>query len=854
MSLTNRSSTFDLQPSRLHQVIQGILLASVLTVSVAANAESTNNTGSVKRSYHISGGSLSQALRQFATNSGLLFSAEAKLTDGKTSAGLDGEYTVEEGFKKLLAGTGLTYTITEDNLVAIKIAENGSSAVTLPTVKVTGQTVYDPDSHFNQDYIRQYANATTRTDTPLMDTPASIQVVPQQILKDQQAVRLEDAVKNVSGVQAVWTSGGQGHDFVIRGFGTNYSRFRNGQRIASFSTDMANVEQVDVLKGPGAMLFGRVEPGGMVNVVTKKPLADAYYSLQQQFGSYDFYRTVADATGPLLDDKSLSYRLNFVYTDSNSFRDFVSLNQKFFAPSLHWQATDKTEFNLAVEYTDRKLPYDTGIPAIAGHGVFNVPISTNYGQPGSQFNQDPANSTLMDFNWSHSFNDNWKLRNGLVANWVNTHLRDILVAVYQPLLTPENNSLQVRRGSEFEDNTDNSYSTYLNITGKFNTGVVKHNSLFGGDYFSDSQKQSGFFGFNAANAPSGSPYAMPSDFGGGSFAFSRVNLNNPVYPNLDFNAYENQRINHPNDFVINKYSWFGMYLQDQLSFFDDKLQVVGGGRYDWTHYGYGISNSADLFSSDVNGNWTGYIPSFSNATQNMNKRNDGFFSPRVGLIYRPESWISIYGNRVEGFGLNTYRSDTSQPLKPETSTQYEAGVKTELLDGKLNTNLAYFHIGKNNVAALIGDGGVFSTIGSARSQGIELDIAGKLTESLSLTTSYAFTDAKITSEFIDSNTGNNDQGHRLPNVAEHSSNTWLKYAFHESELKGLSMGIGAYIAGKRNGDNANSYQLPGYVRVDTFAGYSMKLGSSKLTTQLNVNNIFDKTYFVAGQPYNGLPT
>ena len=146
MKATNCSNTFDLQPSRLHQAIKGILLASVLTVSVAAHAESTNNTGSVEHSYHISGGTLGQALRQFATNSGLLFSAEAKLTDGKTSAGLDGEYTVEEGFKKLLAGSGLTYTLTGNNSVAIKVADSEKeAALTLPVVKVTGKAVKGDD-------------------------------------------------------------------------------------------------------------------------------------------------------------------------------------------------------------------------------------------------------------------------------------------------------------------------------------------------------------------------------------------------------------------------------------------------------------------------------------------------------------------------------------------------------------------------------------------------------------------------------------------------------------------------------------------------------------------------------------
>ena len=822
-----------LQASRLHLAIQGILLASALTVSSTPHAQTNNDHASVKRSYHIDSGSLSQALRQFATNSGLLFSAEAKLTDGKTTAGLNGEYTVEEGFKKLLAGSGLTYTFTAEDSVSIKAVDAGSDTSTLPAVKVTEKAQYDLDDSYN----RTLASTATKTDTAIMDTPVSVQVIPQQILKDQQAIRVEDAVKNVSGVQPVWTSGGIGQDYVIRGFGTNYSRFRNGLRLSSFNTDMANVDQVEVLKGPASMLYGRVEPGGMVNVVTKKPLDEAHYSLQQQFGSYDFYRTVAEATGPLTNDKSVTYRMDFGYTDRNSFRDFISQQQVFVAPALRWKASDKTEFNLSLEYMDRNLPYDTGIPA-QGNRVANVPISNNYGQPGKKFNQDPSESVLLDFNWSHAFNDDWKLENGFVGNWATNRYREILVAIYQPELDTGGTN-EVRRGSQFEDRTENTFNTYMNLTGKFHTGSVKHNVLIGGDYYTQESKTSGFFGYNAANA-SNPTYFFPGDFGGGSFAFSRVNLLNPTYPNLDFNAYEYQRKYLPNDFVLNETSWYGFYFQDQMSFFGDKLQILGGGRFDWARLKQGSSNTAD----DGNRGFTPGTPSFDAIKYAINDEN--YFSPRVGILYRPWRWLSIYGNRIESFGAQNARSETGAPLKPETAEQYEAGFKTEWFDGRLTTNTAYFHIDKKNVLTLVREGGIFDTVGAARSQGIELDVAGQLTNGLSATAAYAYTDARIINdgEGLTNNTGN-----RLPNVAEHSANLWLKYAFQQEALRGFNIGVGTYVAGKREGDNLNSYQLPGYVRVDTFAGYRMNLGPTKLTTQINVYNIFDKRYYLAGQPY-----
>jgi iron complex outermembrane recepter protein len=820
--------------------------AALLAVLLAQNAHADSN----KHYFNIPAQPLNQALLTFGKQSGQQLMYSTAVADHLRSRPVQGEFTASEAVNLLLAAAPLQAVPTREGTLTLRpkvmtevANETVQQPTTLPTVKVKGNLEYDANDPYSTEYNRQTAATATKTDTPIMDTPVSIQVIPQQVLKDQQAVRVEDAVKNVSGVQPVWTSGGQGQDFVIRGFGSNYTRFRNGQRLSSFNTDLANVQQIEVLKGPAAMLYGRVQPGGMVNVVTKKPQAEAHYSIQQQFGSYDFYRTVAEATGPLIDDKSLTYRVDLGYTDRNSFRDFVSQNQFFIAPALHWQATEATEFNLNVEYMDRKLPYDTGIPAV-GNRVANVPISTNYGQPGSKFNQDPSDSTLLDFNWSHAFNDNWKLQNGFVGNWANQHYREILVAVAQPLLTADNDPLTVRRGSEFEDFAETTYTTYLNLNGKFATGAVKHDVLLGADYYENDRRQSGFFGFNAAFAPPDSPYYFPNDFSGGNFSFTQVNLNHPVYPNLDFNAYENQRINHPNDFSINQTSWYGLYFQDQLAFFDGKLQILGGGRYDWARIASGVSNSVDTSYNDA-GNYNGYVPSFSNIA--LNKQDEEFFSPRVGVLYRPWTWLSVYGNRVEGFGTNNGRSETGQPLKPETAEQYEAGFKTEWFDGRLTTNLAYFHINKSNVLTLVREGGIFDTIGAARSQGIEVDIAGQLTESLSLISSYAFTDARITN---DGSAPDNNQGHRLPNVAEHSASTWLKYAFQQQALRGLNLGVGMYLAGEREGDNANSYQLPGYVRVDTSAGYAMDIGAAKLTTQLNVYNIFDKRYYVAGEPYN----
>ena len=185
---------------------------------------------------------------------------------------------------------------------------------------VTGKTKYDANNPYNKNYVAPNSSFATKTDTPIMETPLNIQVLPKAVLDDQQATRLDQAVKLVSGVTTGQGAGGISDQITIRGF-FNYNYFRNGMRIdtnggSDGTRAMANVQSIEVLKGPAAMLYGRVEPGGMVNVVTKKPLDTPYYALQQQFGSFDFYRTSIDATGPVADNKDLLYRMNVSYENS----------------------------------------------------------------------------------------------------------------------------------------------------------------------------------------------------------------------------------------------------------------------------------------------------------------------------------------------------------------------------------------------------------------------------------------------------------------------------------------------------------------------------------------------------------
>ncbi|MGH8613517.1 MAG: TonB-dependent siderophore receptor, partial [Gammaproteobacteria bacterium] len=446
------------------------------------------------QSYAIPAGPVQDALMDLAAQADLKLIFKTDFVRSAHSAGLTATLTPERGVARLLEGSGIAHRFVDSNTVTIEpeapldplerlVAEAGKpmeyAGATEPAPKkpkapvgrseygptvlpeMTVTATYGANDPYNTDYNRQDATTATKTDTPIMETPVSIQVVPRQVLQDQQATRVEDAVKNVSGVQSSFNYGDEGYDFFIRGFNTDYSAFHNGFRAGDGlgTPGIANVERIEVLKGPAAVLYGRIEPGGLINLVSKRPLFSPYYSIQQQFGSYDLYRTTLDAAGPLLSDSSLAYRFNFEYLDKNFFRDFVYTERIFVAPSLTWRPREDTEVNLLVEYAHVNGSEDQGIPAI-GNRPAPLPISRSL--VGSNNNQT-SDDTQLYLTASHQLNEAWTVRGGFSGYWFD-YTYDYL---YHDTLLDDDRTLSLLP-IPF-DPQGNSYAIYLDTTGKFET-------------------------------------------------------------------------------------------------------------------------------------------------------------------------------------------------------------------------------------------------------------------------------------------------------------------------------------------------------------------------------------------------
>jgi iron complex outermembrane receptor protein len=651
-------------------------------------------------------------------------------------------------------------------------------------------------------YAARQASTGTKTEVPLHETPVAVQVVPRDVMDDQQVISVKEATKNVSGVLP---STYQFYEaYTIRGFDTGTDVYRNGLRQPSFSDQQtANVEQVEILKGPAAILYGRIQPGGMVNVVTKRPLEHAYYSFQQQVGSYDLLRTTVDATGPVTTDGSLLYRVNFARQTNDSFVDFVSNESTFLAPSLTWRPSSRFELNLDLEYQRRNYVHfgtnGGGVPAI-GDRPADIPRSRYIGDPSIAVNHpNQQDRDYIGFDWSYALNDKWKLKHrvGYTAVDYFTHY-----AGARALNETTGVLTQTLQGA-FQDRK--SYSTNLDLVGEITAGEVRHQLLFGVDYYNLKQNYVGL-------GLSPTVVSVPS-----------INIFNPVYG--DNAALVDSTPD--NSYFIRKEYWTGVYFQDQMRF-GDAWHVLVGGRFDNASHGTG--------SDYIIGG------SLATAWSKLALRNDKSFSPRVGVLYQPMPWLSLYGNYVESFGTNNGVSANGETFDPQKAKQYEAGVKSELLGGRLIGTLALFNITKTNILTADPNNSTLRIpIGEARSRGVELDIAGRIDQHWTVIGNLTYDEAKVTKD------NNGLQGKLLPGVPSRSGSIWAKYDTGSASAEGFSFGAGVFLRGQRQGDARNTFQLPGYGRVDALLAYRFKgFGAKLATAQLNIQNLFDKVYFDHG--------
>jgi iron complex outermembrane receptor protein len=660
------------------------------------------------------------------------------------------------------------------------------------TVTITaGETSYAP------------ATATTgsRVDMPLRDVPASVQVVTRQVIDDQAATNVQDVIRNVSGVNVPHTTGSRAESFTIRGFTSIANTYRDGYRNDFNSnrsnTELSNVERVEVLKGPASVLFGRLDPSGVVNFVTKKPLADHHYSLQFQGGSFRFLRPQLDFSGPLTKDKNLLYRLNVAYENADTFRDFNERERFFIAPSVNWIVAPATTILFEAEYLQDRRLVDRGLVVLpfAG-GVAPIPISRYLGDPGIPYNNQQGK---VGVTFNHAFSGVTNLRSAFRssasrANYDSRQARSV-IEVANPALNATLRNNCARLGATIcveldEDRSDQLFHSHYwqnDLATKFKTGGLRHTIVGGFDLQVELQD------LNAKRAAQR----------------QLLDIFNPSYnfaPGALIPSSDQKRKNEAG----------GVFVQDVVAL-TDKLKLTFGGRFDY---------------------YKAYTVNF--LSNNLTQTNiDRVFTPRAGVVYQPAEAVSLYFSYSRSFQPVLAFDRFNQPFVPERGEQFEGGVKFGWLNNRLTSSFAVFNIARQNITTVDPvDSRFLVQVGELRSRGVEFDFSAQITRGWNLLSSFAYINSIITEDT------RFPIGNRVPGVAKPTGSVWTTYEFSRGALKNFGVGAGLFGVGRRYGDGFHSFSLPGYMRADATAFYKLYRGEKlKARFAVNLNNALDKLYY-----------
>ncbi|RBC00485.1 TonB-dependent receptor [Pseudomonas sp. MWU12-2115] len=762
---------------------------ALLPMSVALAAETVSSPAQKQFSFSLSAKPLPQALSDFSriTGQSVVYTDEAPY--GLNAPAVSGQMSAEQALQRLLSGSGMTFRRTDSHTFALE-PQPIAGALNLGATTITSMR---DDS---MSYQPPQTSSVMRSSASLQEIPQTVNVIPAQVIRDQTPRNLDDALANISGITQANTLGSTQDSVMIRGFGDNRngSIMRDGMPIVQGRGMNETVDRVEVLKGPASLLYGIQDPGGVVNLVSKKPELTQYNALTLRGSTYGDGKNGSggsfDSTGAL-GDSGLAYRMVLDHEDEDYWRNFGTHRETLIAPSLAWYG-ERTKLLFSYEHREFLTPFDRGtlIDPRTNHPL-DISRNERLDEP---FNDMEGRSDLYHFEADHELNDDWKAHFGYSWNRETYDASQVRVTAID---TKKGTLTRSMDGTQGAISTDR-FAT-ASLEGKVNVLGMQHDLVFGVDdeyrkiYRADLIRQKSLSTFSYVN---------------------------PVYGR----EVEGTTVSPADSAQTDLLRSDSVFLQDSIHLNDQWILVAGGRFQEYDQYaGKGV-------------------PFKANTDSNGQK-----FVPRAGLVYRYTDELSFYGSYTESFKPNSTIAPLSGSstvldgsIAPEEAKSWELGARLDM-PGRITGNIALFDIKKRNVLVSNSEGPttIYSAAGEVRSRGLELDLTGQLTDRWSLIGAYAYTDAEVTED-------PDYKGNRLQNVAKNSGSLSAVYDFG-SVIGGdqLRVGAGARYVGERAGNAVNDFDLPSYTVADAFATYDTKLEGQKVKFQLNVKNLFDRTYYTS---------
>ncbi|MBO0365483.1 TonB-dependent siderophore receptor [Pseudomonas putida] len=770
------------------RILRPSLMALAIALSIPLASPALHAAEQSQLAYDLPSAPLATTLNQIASQAGIALAIDPALVSGRTAAPVKGQYDALGALQAALRGSGLQ--LQQSSVGSYSLVATPEGSLALPETSINAAGEYESAWGASTGYVATRTAAGTKTDTPIVETARSLSVITRQQLDDRQVLNLNDALRYTAGVQSSGYGSDSRADWLrVRGF--DPTQFLDGLALpkGSFANPKVepwNLERITVLRGPASSVYGQTPPGGMLDMVSRRPQAESAHQIEAQAGSNEHKQINFDSTGKIDDEGRFLYRVSGVVRDSNSPIDHIPDKRYNIAPSLTWNVDEDTKLTFISQYTrddtgitGQFLPLQgTKLPSAAG----KISHHKNLGEPDWDFYD--RTYYALGYAFEHRLNDTWQVRQNLRYTKNDLSFQAVNVGTVNTVDADGN----VNRESGIINEDISQFAVDNNFQADFDTGAVSHTLLLGLDHQRANTNYQWLYGLG-----------VPP-----------INVNQPVY-GADMSGVSYITLQDFNQ----KTQQTGVYVQDQMSL--DNWRLTLGGREDWVHTG------------------TRFNVNDATSTQ-----RDKAFSGNVGLSYVFDNGVTPYISYTESF-QPTMGADAraAQSFAPTEGRQYEVGVKYQPVGSQTLLTAAVYDLTQQNVR--VTEGSITRQVGELQVRGLELEASTQLTDNFKAIASYTYTDTEITKGLA------TDVGNRMALIPRNQATLWADYTWHNGLLDGFGVGGGVRYVGDTYGNTANTSvaHVSSYTVYDASAHYDLgQLDNSMkgLSVAVEAKNLFNKDY------------
>ncbi|MGY4660607.1 iron complex outermembrane receptor protein [Pseudomonas chlororaphis] len=777
-----------------------LLRPSLLAVAIALCAPLASTPliaaeqASSVRAYNLPAAPLASTLNQIASQAGLALSLNPSLAAGKTSAPVKGQFDAAGALREALRGTGLQLEQSSAGTYSLVAIPDG--VVALPETSITGQQAYESAWGPVDGYLATRTAAGTKTDTSLVEAPRSISVATRQQMEDRNVQNLDDAVRYMPGIVSASYGSDTRYDWMrVRGF--EPTQFLDGLPLprgvyANPKAETWNLDRLALLRGPASSVYGQTPPGGLLDMVSRRPSAESSHAIQLQYGSDNYRQINFASTGKIDDEGQFLYGLSGVVRDAGTQVDHIDNKRYNIAPSLTWNIDTDTRLTLLSQFTRDDTGATSQFMPIQGTKIKSplgdVSHHKNLGDPDYEFYD--RTYYALGYAFEHRFNDVWQFRQNLRYTKSELSFQQLTVGSYA--YSPADAAGNISRTSTNVDEDISQFAVDNNFQANFATGDITHTVLIGLDHQRTDTSYLSIYG------------------DGGT-----TNIFNPVYGQPIVRPARSSAYYDYNQKTVQT----GLYVQDQMAL--DKWRLTLGGREDWVHQGTTYFNKNDVTNTDRSKN----------------------FSGNAALSYVFDSGLVPYLSYAESFQPASNASvSPTESYKPTEGKQWELGIKYQPPGSNTLLSAAVYDLTQKNVLVTsIGAGGesVTNQTGEVKVKGLELEAVSDVTDNLKVIAAYTLAKSEVQKGIY--------KGNRLQLMPNQQASLWTDYTWHSGVLDGFGIGAGARYTGNTYGDQANTWlgKANAYTVFDAAVHYDLGRLDNSLkgaSLKLNATNLFDKDY------------